>query len=194
MCMKIYIVNGAPLSGKTTFCNMVIKIVGEDKGRNFSTVDKIKEIARDFGWDGEKTPKARKFLSDLKDVLTEWSDLPVRDVKSRLASFEEDLSRTNNGEGAVVFIMVREPDEIKRLCEELGAQSLLVRRRSSELVEASNHADKNVLNLKYDLVIDNEGSLEDLAYTALEFVEKEELFFPHWKTIKIDKDGRIYYT
>jgi hypothetical protein len=52
MCMKIYIVNGAPGwkwhcrcdSGKTTFCNMVIKIVGEDKGRNFSTVDKIKEI------------------------------------------------------------------------------------------------------------------------------------------------------
>lgn len=192
--MKIFIVNGAPLSGKTTFCNMVIKIVGEDKGRNFSTVDKIKEIARDFGWDGEKTPKARKFLSDLKDVLTDWNDLPVRDIKSRLASFEENLSRTNNGDGSVVFIMVREPDEIKRLCEELGAQSLLIRKRGSELVEASNHADKNVLNLKYDLVVDNEGSLEDLAYTALGFVEKEELFFPHWKTIKIDQTGRICYT
>lgn len=192
--MKIYIVNGAPLSGKTTFCNMVIKIVGDDKGRNFSTVDKIKEIARDFGWDGEKTPKARKFLSDLKDVLTDWNDLPVRDIKSRLASFEENLSRTNNGEGSVVFIMVREPDEIKRLCEELGAQSLLVRKRGSELVEASNHADQNVLNLKYDLVVDNEGNLEDLAYTALGFVEKEELFFPHWKTIKIDQTGRICYT
>ena len=68
---------------------MVIKIVGEDKGRNFSTVDKIKEIARDFGWDGEKTPKARKFLSDLKDVFTDWNDLPVRDVKSRLASLRK---------------------------------------------------------------------------------------------------------
>lgn len=192
--MKIYIVNGAPLSGKTTFCNMVIKIVGEDKGRNFSTVDKIKEIARDFGWDGEKTPKARKFLSDLKDVLTDWNDLPVRNIKSRLAHFEEVLSHTNNGEGAVVFIMAREPDEIKRLCEELGAQSLLVRKIDSELIEASNHADKNVLNLTYDLVIDNNGSLEDLAYAALEFVEQEELFFPHWKTIKIDKNGRIYYT
>jgi hypothetical protein len=42
-----------------------------------------------------------------------WNDLPVRDVKSRLASFEEDLSRTNNEEGAVVFIMVREPERDK---------------------------------------------------------------------------------
>ena len=35
-----------------------------------STVDFVKQIARECGWDGVKTPRNRKFLSDLKDLLT----------------------------------------------------------------------------------------------------------------------------
>lgn len=80
----IYVVNGAPRSGKDTFCSMVAKFMGEGYVRVYSTVDYIKTIAASaFGWNGEKTPRARKFLSDLKDLLTEWNDIPFKDIQKK---------------------------------------------------------------------------------------------------------------
>ena len=59
---------------------------------NVSTVDKVKEIAAECGWDGVKSPKNRKFLSDLKDLLTEWGDVPYKDIERKLYMHEANLS------------------------------------------------------------------------------------------------------
>ena len=64
--MEIIVINGYPMSGKdefTTYCKEILKRK-TIQSYNISTVDKVKEIAKLMGWDGEKTPKARKFLSD----------------------------------------------------------------------------------------------------------------------------------
>ena len=79
--MNLYIINGAAASGKSTFCSLVKEKLGEGHCYEISTVDLVKEVAKVAGWNGEKTAKNRKFLSDLKDLLTQWDDVPVRNVK-----------------------------------------------------------------------------------------------------------------
>ena len=78
--VKVIICNGRPGVGKTTFqemCQIYAREEWENKIRVdiTSTVDFVKDIAKQCGWDGTKDLKNRKFLSDLKDLLTEWNDV-----------------------------------------------------------------------------------------------------------------------
>lgn len=176
--LNIFIVNGLPTAGKTTFEKFVQEITGESYTYIMSTVDKVKEFAKLMGWNGEKTPKDRKFLSDLKDILTEWRDIPVRDIKLRLSSidfrfrqFDVDTSL------GCVFIDCREPEEIARLCKELNAKSLFVRREAARSQEILNHADAQVFGYDYDIIIDNNGDMNDLREAAIKFVKDNKLFY-----------------
>jgi len=45
------------------------------KTRNISSITPILNIARAGGWNGEKTDEARRLLSRLKKVFTEFNDL-----------------------------------------------------------------------------------------------------------------------
>ena len=192
--MSIYVINGAPGSGKSTFCEKVIDIVGKNWGFELSTVDLVKRVATDLGWNGEKTLKNRKFLSDLKDLLAEWDDIPFRDTVNQVRVIKDEFDRYDlNFNEAAIFINCREPEEIKRLCEELHAKSILIRRDLAEDAAVSNHADANVLNFNYDIEITNNDDLRDLAFLALDFVEKEELHFYHYKNLEIDLFGNISY-
>ena len=82
--IHVFIINGAPRSGKDTLVDMFEEYLNM-RLDNFSTVDFVKDIAARYGgWDGRKTPKDRKFLSDLKDLFTEWNDIPFADVVERI--------------------------------------------------------------------------------------------------------------
>lgn len=166
----IVIINGAPCSGKDTFCDLC-KEINPAYTFSISTIDNIKEIAHEIGWGGEKTPKARKFLSDLKDLTTEFNDYPFRNTLRRIKNiyreveiFDGDLDKV------VIFIHSREPEEIARFKIELGAYTLLIRRPEVENQEASNHADSNYLNYNYNFEIWNTGTLDDLKQKAREFL------------------------
>jgi len=171
----IYVVNGFPGSGKTTFediCCKTLKIYGH----KISTVDFVKIIARACGWNGLKTPENRKFLSDLKDLLTKWNDVPFKEIvkaidKIRLQFKNYDMDFKK----CVIFIDCREPDEIEKICTQLNAKSILVRRAKVEQDLQSNHADSNILDYSYDIIIENNGSLEDLEAAALTFMRSENL-------------------
>lgn len=173
---NIFIVNGAPGSGKTTFESMV-KLESEKLFfivATYSTIDFVKEIARECGWDGSKTSENRKFLSDLKDLLTKWNNIPfkkilnqVNNLAFRFQQYDANLDR------CIVFIDCREPEEIKKLCVSLDAKSILIRRAEAEKLEVSNHADRDILNYNYDIIIDNNGNLEDLRKKVLTFIEKD---------------------
>ncbi len=174
--MNIFIVNGAPGSRKTTFESLV-KL--ECKKQNiavevYSTIDFVKDVAKYCGWDGTKTLENRKFLSDLKDLLTQWSDLPFKKTLNWIESIKFRMWQNDVlDKYCILFIDCREPAEIKKLCDATGARSLLVRRADAENTETLNHADQNVLNYNYDIVIDNNGTLEDLDKRAFDFIEKD---------------------
>lgn len=56
--LRIVIVNGTGGSGKTSFELMVQKIAAarDKKVEILSTINYVKEKAKNFGWDGGKTP------------------------------------------------------------------------------------------------------------------------------------------
>lgn len=185
--LRIVIVNGRPGSGKTTF-EYIIKQKMSAYCEMRSTVDLVKEIAMFYaGWDGKKDLKSRKFLSDLKDLLTEFGNVPFNDIVRYKGIWEDDLERYGVIEHPhVLLVDSREPEEIQKFKDELGAVAVLIRRADVDNQETSNHADANVFDFDYDWIIENNGSLEDLEQKTVDFLDL--LFDGNWGIIDIEND------
>lgn len=167
----IYIVNGHPGSGKTTFEKMVKKLMGQKNCGILSIIDPIKFAALILGWEGEKTPEGRKFLSDLKDLATQYNNFPIRDVIQQARKAMHDAN-----EHDCLFIDCREPKEVEILCKELNAKSVFIKRNIPDQ-QFSNHADECVSDYNYDIIIHNAGSISDLWETADQFIKDEGLTY-----------------
>lgn len=173
--VNVIVVNGFPRSGKDTFVNFCLQELGAF-GVAVSTVDFVKDIATECGWDGTKTPKNRKFLSDLKDLLTEWNDVPWKKVEEvfnyiKVECFQYGLKDSD----FFLFIHSREPKEIERFQREYGAVTILIDRAEVE-GEQSNHSDEEVMNFNYDYIIDNNSSLDVLQERAIQLIESVKIF------------------
>ena len=55
----VIIINGRGGVGKDTLCDLAAK---HFKIKNISAITPIKEIAQNYGWNGQKDSKSRKFL------------------------------------------------------------------------------------------------------------------------------------
>jgi len=173
--MKVYLVNGTGGVGKSTFEKFVLQEVG-NFGFQVSTVDFVKEVAKFCGWDGVKDAKNRKFLSDLKDLLTEWGDVPLREVNKAITHELLVLEQYGfDDKVATFFVDVREPSELDKFKSFYNAKTILIRREVPQLA-IYNHADADVENYEYDIYIDNNGDLEELRAKARQFVKDEDLF------------------
>ena len=172
--------------GKTTFEEKCKELVNAsstfwfDKNNRMivdviSTVDFIKQIAIECGWDGVKTPRNRKFLSDLKDLLTEWNDVPYQKILDHI-EYMQEFGKLYDW---ILFVDCREPTEIQKMKERLNATTVLVRRLGDEVNETSNHADADVFEYEYDYTIKNYGDLSDLAVECeafLDFMKERESY------------------
>lgn len=191
--VKVVVINGMPGCGKTTFEQMCQDVCKSNFSEGFqegrivqvaitSTVDFVKEIALNCGWDGSKTLENRKFLSDLKDLLTNWNDVPYKKILERVKQLESWTRY--NGLDWILFVDCREPAEIQKLKERLNATTVLIRRDSVENSETSNHADANVFDYNYDVTIYNNGSLDIFKTIAKQFIKfmKQERV-PHYEYV-----------
>lgn len=156
---KIIIINGAPCSGKDTFANLVGKYA---KTVNYSSVDFVKEVAMFAGWDGIKDEKGRSFLSNLKKIMTEYNEIPLKKISEKIKEF-----RSSDSE--IMFVHIREPEEIKKLSDIEKVFTLLVIKDDNE--HFNNYADSNVENYEYDYILKNNSTLEDLENKAKGFVK-----------------------
>ena len=154
---QIIIINGTGGCGKDTFVSFVSKY---KRVYNFSSIDKVKEIAKLIGWDGGKTDKDRKFLSDLKKLTTEYNDMAFNSIKDAINIFK-------NSDDEIMFIHIREPEEIKRVVDAFNAKTLLIKRDGYDNI-MTNVSDANVENYDYDYIIYNK-SLEQLEDEAKKF-------------------------
>jgi len=111
----------------------------------------------------KKTEKDRKFLSDLKKLTTEYNDMAFNSIKEAINQFKES-------DKEILFIHIREPEEIKRAVDAFDAKTLLVKREGIAKIE-SNYSDASVENYEYDFIIEN-TTLEDLEIKALKFVKE----------------------
>lgn len=170
MNKQIFVINGFGGVGKDTFVELVLVELNDKLKRfhtvvNFSSVDKVKEIAREIGWDGKKSEKDRKFLSDLKSLTSDYCDMPFQSMKTKIKDFVE------SDEGQILFLHIREPEEIERVVNEFGAKSILIVRDSVTHI-TSNVSDKNVFDYHYDFVIENNGTIEDLQEKVKQFINE----------------------
>ena len=163
----IVVINGSGGAGKDTFVKYCMESPLVTFIENMSTIEPIKGVAAMLGWDKEKTPEARKFLSDLKDLSSNFNDFPYQFVLKRLhqrIQMLEDFGIKKY----IVLIHSREPEEIERFVKDLGAKTLLIKRNTGEVY--LNHADLKVENYLYDYTIENNGSLEEFRDKAIDFV------------------------
>ena len=177
--MKVVVINGAPGAGKDAFVQCCQKHCFWCS--NVSTVDFVKDVAKFCGWDGTKTPKDRKFLSDLKKLLGDWSDVPFQKVKQTVKNLETTMTTWdyNPDTDGIIFIHCREPEEIARFVKELNAITLLIQRPAVEGQEQSNQSDKEVFNYVYDYMICNDQGLAELELEAVDFMTNLGIRYLH---------------
>ncbi len=70
----------------------------------------------------------------------------------------------------IMFIHIREPEEILKVVEAIGAKTILIKRKNLNNIN-SNTSDMNVDNYNYDYYINNDSTLEDFEEKAKEFLE-----------------------
>ena len=184
MIQQVFIINGSGGVGKDAFINMIptYELFGEGENcsmwfknldiGNYSSVSKVKEIAKAIGWNGGKTERDRKFLSDLKLLTTKYNDMPLNDMKEYVKRFMNYKNPHGNDNNRILFLHIREPEEIEKAVNEFkeyNVKTILVKRDSVEHI-TSNMADENVYNYDYDIVINNDGDIEELRNKATNFI------------------------
>ena len=160
---KVFVINGVGTSGKGEFVSRLGKYIPT---YGYSIVDLPKQAAKVLGWDGGKTEKDRKFLSDIMDLSDSYNDAPFKDVVEIIADFKSNRIETD-----VLVVDMRDPKDIARAVETFGAETILVRKPDVKKIK-SNHADANVENYEYDYIIENDGTLEQLDKMAYLFSEQ----------------------
>jgi CO dehydrogenase nickel-insertion accessory protein CooC1 len=162
MSKRSIIINGAGGVGKNSFVAFVAEHLKKQYGIDcfdISSVDEIKRIAIQLGWDGVKDYAGRKFLSDLKDFSTAYNNGP----------FNYMLNRFLNGPSGLYFFHIREPEEIEKFKQTIPSKTMLVVRH---IEQYNNHADDCVNDYKYDYLIPNYCNLERLKETAIQWCDE----------------------
>ena len=169
--MKIVIVNGAAKVGKDQFANFFKKHY-KYKSVNWSTIDKVKKISkRNFGWNGKKTDEARKLLSEMKRIWSEFNNGPFEDMVQKISKYNSGLKKVDK-ENIIYFIHCREPHEIQKFVDKYGDKCITMLLNKEDREVPNNESDKNVANFKYDYYIDNNGNKKDLEKQVKDFIEK----------------------
>ena len=166
MYKHVFVINGSGGVGKDTLCEIAAAFW---KVQNISSITPILHVARSAGWDGIKTPEARLFLSQLKEICTEFNDLPFRYCMEQYQQFLHN-------DAEMLFVHIREPEAIDRFRKTVGGdcKTVLVRRPKLEQARGAlgNRSDDGVSNYTYDGIFVNDGTLEQLPEKVHAFFQR----------------------
>jgi len=121
----------------------------------------------------------------MKDYLTKKFDLPFLEVQSKIS---ETLKTASNSEkDMMLFIHVREPQEIDRLKKaHPDIVTIQVVRNCIKDLPASNHADANINDYQYDITVYNNETVKDLRNRALVLAAEHGLKKAEPKRVSIE--------
>jgi len=161
----VIILNGTAGAGKDTFIKLIEKH-STTPLLNISSVDLVKKAAEVLGWPGTKTPKDRRFLSNMKDLSTAFNDGPFKYIIKEIHGFQ------NSNKSSYTFVHVREAIEIQKLKRHYldNSVTLLITGRDDGK-EQHNHSDLHVRYYPYAYTVSNKGTLEDLEEDVKRFLE-----------------------
>lgn len=160
----VFVINGRGGVGKDTLCDLAAKAYSV---KNVSSITPIKELAAQVGWQGEKTDRARKFLSDLKALTIAYNDFPTAWAREQYRQFLE-------GDEQIMFVHIREGEEIQKFVSATGgaAKTLLIRRAAVHQGAYGNRSDDEAESYQYDYTFDNDLPLEKAGEAFVAFLRE----------------------
>lgn len=192
---KIIIINGSDEVVKNAFTKRVIEetlklakrivpVENEDycvdpeifyKINNISTIDYVKNIAKMFGWNDEKSEKDKKMLSDLKNLITVYNDYLFKRITIQITDWlYYDKTRLNDiYDHSFLFVHCREPKEIERIKNQFPNDTFTLLVQNPKVAKVTgNHADREVENYNYDFIVVNDSDFRALRKVAIDFYKK----------------------
>ena len=181
MHKKVIIMNGYGGSGKgefiqavKIFCGLKRDLNSSDiRFSNYSIIEPVKELARNFGYNGGKTERDRKMLSDLKRILTEYRNLPRKELACNFDGF------IRYNDAGVYSVDIRMTEDIDWFIDYAMGKGIERRDICTIYIEndrvkpiMSNRDDASVEDYTYDIKINNDGDLIDLHQKAFDFAMK----------------------
>lgn len=163
----VIVINGRGGVGKDTCVDAVSR---KYVVLNCSSITPIKQAADILGWNFcDKSDKARKFLSDLKMLSSEFNDYPFIYLLKVHSQFMD------SDKAEVMFVHIREPKEIAKFKARVPeCKTLLIKSNRTER-DYGNVADDNVDNYDYDYVYHNDKPLDEVETDFLKFFEERIL-------------------
>ena len=157
-----FVINGRGGVGKDTLCEFAARAFSVV---NLSSVDPIKALAKQVGWQGEKTDKVRRFLSDLKALTIAYNDYPT-------TWGLEQYNRFLAGDAQIMFFHIREAEEIDKFVRATGgaAKTLLIRRAAAHTGAYGNRSDDEVESYQYDYIFNNDMPLAEAEGAFVAFL------------------------
>lgn len=173
--IKVVIINGLATVGKSTFCKDCEVFCNDNTldtvAYELSTVDFVKKIAKEIGWNGVKDERGRQFLHELKMAMTRYDDIPNKKVVERMQEIIDHNPTFNH----IFFINARESKDIKALRSYIqtnymwDVKTLLLKNDNMPVKEVPELVE-DIFNLDYDYTIYNTGSLNELYKKAGDFI------------------------
>lgn len=171
----IIVINGKGGVGKDTLIELFKEYLKKDfKVWNISAITPIKMAASTYlAWDGGKTDKDRKFLSDLRALVEEYNDLPMEYLKTKTYDFYFDNPKSDSDRDSVLFVHIREPRNISRYVQWVKHSSyfskyqvvtLLVLGNNDSEIQHGNPSDDNVAEYQYDYTYLNDKSKTEAGF------------------------------
>ena len=166
----MFIINGAGGTGKDKFIECCSKLIST---RNISSVDHIKDaleiicptyekgLEKQQNEDGDMW---RQSLHDLKMLSAKIDDGPFKVIMRKIYDFFGDDNK-------ILFIHIREPEEIKKIVKCYNCKTILFKNYNARSLESLSF-ERNVVDFNYDIIIHNDGSLDDLMECAEKFVSE----------------------
>jgi len=162
----VIIINGSGGCGKDEIVKYVSKSLTDHYIMNVSSVDNVKKAAKVLGWIGNKTPKSRKFLYDLKQLSIQYNDNPTYQLIKHIKDNKADI----------YFFHIRESEEIDKIKNKLegviNVVTWIVRRQE---IEMGNPADDDIYGYWYDYHIDNSGKFSHTIKQVDEILREMEM-------------------
>ena len=168
----IIVINGIGGSGKDTLIQEFPAPCA-----NVSSIDPIKKIAKEIGWNGVKDVAGRRFLSQLKQAADEYDDFSTKYLLQKAKGF------LLTGFSDYLFVHIREPENIHKFVEEAKKElpnfSIEDIKILTLLVKADwtpeslgNPSDDRVTDYPYDIIFHNSEGISGLGKVFFDFIKE----------------------
>ena len=161
---NIFIVNGPIGAGKSTFVKYLQNEVPGVFG--YSYIKPVLHIVNKMGCTNPNTDEARILITNVESAWTKYNTMLIDNLLSQIKHNIKILSKANYH-----FISIKRPNTIMAFKYFFPDAKTILIERDGIIINADS-ADASIHSIKYDIVINNNGTLDDFHNTIDKFIGK----------------------